>query len=174
MDWTPEVLSRTSMKNQQQLKHHLRVEEALWIRRLKCGPGKGLKEDIKTDAWTPIFGTMWSLGKGGGRGIFPCLSSLVFLPFSSSPLPYLVIFDALTLCLSPLIPFIKPSFLPPCSYHWKMIFAIEIENFGHSYVPALVLSILNTKLEYYLSCAWDDNQRYISLFYFINNIFKMG
>ncbi len=62
MDWTPEVLSSPTIKNQQQLKHHLRVEEALWIRRLKCGPGKGLNEDygsyVKTDVWTPVFSTM--------------------------------------------------------------------------------------------------------------------
>ena len=59
MNWTPEVLSRSNMKNQQQLKHHLRVEEALWIRWLDCGPGKGLNEDhgsyVRMDTWTPIF-----------------------------------------------------------------------------------------------------------------------
>ena len=62
MDWSPEVLSRANMKNPQLLKHHLRMEEALWIRRLDCGPGKGLNEDqgsyVKTDAWTPILGEM--------------------------------------------------------------------------------------------------------------------
>ena len=62
MDWKPEVLSRPAIKNPQQLKHHLRVEEALWIRRLNCGPGKGLNEDygsyVRTDAWQPIFNTM--------------------------------------------------------------------------------------------------------------------
>ena len=62
MDWTPEILSSPTIKNQQQLKHHLRVEEALWIRRLQCGPGKGLNEDfgsyVKTDVWTPVFGAM--------------------------------------------------------------------------------------------------------------------
>ena len=62
MDWTPEILSRVSMKNRNQLKHHLRVEEALWINRLDCGPGKGLNEDtgsyVKTDMWKPVFHSM--------------------------------------------------------------------------------------------------------------------
>ena len=62
MNWTPEVLSRVSDKNPQRLKHLLRVEEAMWIRRLNCGPGKGLNEDwgsyVKTDAWPPLFKTM--------------------------------------------------------------------------------------------------------------------
>ena len=62
MEWTPDVLSRVSMKNPQNLKHHLRVEEALWIRRLNCGPGKGLNEDygsyVKTDVWTSVFNEM--------------------------------------------------------------------------------------------------------------------
>ena len=62
IDWTPEVLSRVSDKNPQRLKHHLRVEEALWIRRLGCGPGKGLNEDygsyVRTDAWAPVFNSM--------------------------------------------------------------------------------------------------------------------
>ena len=61
MEWTPEVLSRASMKNQQQLQH-LRVAEALGIRRLVCGPGKGLNEDygsyVRTDAWTTVFRNM--------------------------------------------------------------------------------------------------------------------
>ena len=62
MDWTPKVLPRVNDKNQQRLKHHLRVEEALWIQRLNCGPGKGLNEDygsyVKTDAWKLVFSTM--------------------------------------------------------------------------------------------------------------------
>ena len=62
MAWTPEVLSRCSDKNPQRLKHHLKIEEALWIRRLDCGPGKGLNEDngsyVKTDAWAPVFNSM--------------------------------------------------------------------------------------------------------------------
>ena len=71
MEWTPEVLSRVNLKNRGQLKHHLRVEEALWIRRLQCGPGKGLNEDmgsyVKTDAWTPVFSTMETDGGVGRR-----------------------------------------------------------------------------------------------------------
>ena len=64
MNWTPEILSRPNTRKQtpQQLKHHLRVEEALWIRRLQCGPGKGLNEDygsyVKTDAWQTVFNHM--------------------------------------------------------------------------------------------------------------------
>ena len=62
IEWTPEVLSRVNLKDPDQLKHHLRVEEALWIRRLDCGPGKGLNEDwgsyVRTDAWAPVFATM--------------------------------------------------------------------------------------------------------------------
>ena len=66
MEWTPEVLSRVSMKDPQRLKHHLRVEEALWISRYECGPGKGLNEDtgsyVKSDAWVPVFNTMRTTG----------------------------------------------------------------------------------------------------------------
>ena len=59
IDWKPEILSKVSMKNPQQLKHHLKVEEAMWIRRLGCGPGKGLNLDngsyVKADVWAPVF-----------------------------------------------------------------------------------------------------------------------
>ena len=62
IEWEPKILSKVNIKNPGQLKHHLRVEEALWIRRLDCGPGKGLNEDygsyVKTDAWKPVFNDM--------------------------------------------------------------------------------------------------------------------
>ena len=62
IDWEPTILSRVNMKDPDRLKHHLRVEEALWIRREKCGPGRGLNEDfgsyVRTDAWAPIFEEM--------------------------------------------------------------------------------------------------------------------
>ena len=62
IDWTPEILSRPNIRDPVALKHHLRTEEALWIRRYQCGPGKGLNEDwgsyVKTDAWAPVFSSM--------------------------------------------------------------------------------------------------------------------
>ena len=62
IDWEPEILSRVSIKDPDRLKYHLRVSEALHIKREKCGPGKGLNEDygsyVKTDAWAPVFEKM--------------------------------------------------------------------------------------------------------------------
>ena len=82
MDWSPKVLSRVSDKNPQRLKHHLRVEEALWIRRLNCGPGIGLNEDygsyVKTDAC--------DLAREG-QGIFSLFWSFPPLPFCRFALP---------------------------------------------------------------------------------------
>ena len=67
INWTPEVLSRVNTKDPDRLKHHLRVSEALWIRRQKCGPGKGLNEDygsyVKTDVWAPVFESMREPGR---------------------------------------------------------------------------------------------------------------
>ena len=65
-----EVLSQSSDKNPLRLKHHLRVEEALWIRRLDCGPGKGLNEDngsyVKTDEWDSVLTTLDDAYSGRG------------------------------------------------------------------------------------------------------------
>ena len=62
IDWEPKVLSRASIKDPDCLKYHLRVSEALHIKREKCGPGKGLNEDygsyVKTDVWAPVFERM--------------------------------------------------------------------------------------------------------------------
>ena len=74
MNWTPEVLSRVSDKNPQRLKHLLRVEEAMWIRRLNCGPAKA---STKTGAHTSrqMHGHLYSrrcdLWGWGGQGFIP-------------------------------------------------------------------------------------------------------
>ena len=72
----PEILSVAKRhKTKGQLKHHLRVEESMWIRRLDCGPHKGMNEDygsyVKTDIWTPLFKRMDD-GRGG-QGFNPSL-----------------------------------------------------------------------------------------------------
>ena len=108
IDWKPEVLSRVNMKNPQLLKHHLRVEEAMWIRRLNCGPGKGLNEDhgsyVKTDVWAPIFSDLNKWPRAGTRDSFPLLQTDSLASFPSISLSPTVFFIPLnSLSLIPLL-----------------------------------------------------------------------
>ena len=54
----PEILFKSESKN----KFDLRIMEALHIRRLNCGPGKGMNEDkgsyVTTNQWQPVFNKM--------------------------------------------------------------------------------------------------------------------
>ena len=111
IDWTPEVLSCVNTKGMkpQQLSHHLKVEEALWIRRLNCGPGRGLNEDygsyVRTDAWKPILKELWtrSVRRGGMRDL-SLFGLIVFFLLSSSPFsspnlfPFLPIIPLMMTC----------------------------------------------------------------------------
>ena len=49
-------------KSKKKLGYDLKIREALEIRRNKCGPGKGLNEDmgayVKTDIWDPVLYTI--------------------------------------------------------------------------------------------------------------------
>ena len=54
----PHILHNTNDKSKNP-KFDLRVREALYIRRYKCGPGKGMNEDlgsyVTTTQWEPVF-----------------------------------------------------------------------------------------------------------------------
>ena len=54
----PHILHDTNDKSKNP-KFDLRVREALYIRRYKCGPGKGMNEDlgfyVTTTQWEPVF-----------------------------------------------------------------------------------------------------------------------
>ena len=58
----PETLCTANSKYKGALKHDLRVKEALYIRRLNCGPNKGMNEDmgsyVTTTQWAPVFNGM--------------------------------------------------------------------------------------------------------------------
>ena len=59
----PEIFSTENQKmKKDQLKHHLCVQESLFIRRYDCGPNRGMNEDwgayVKTSAWAPVFNRM--------------------------------------------------------------------------------------------------------------------
>ena len=60
--WKPQILSTSRDKNKKRHQYNLRVEESLWIRRLKAGPGQGHNIDwgsnAKTWAWTPVLNAM--------------------------------------------------------------------------------------------------------------------
>ena len=52
-------------KSKKKLAYDLKIREALEIRKNKCGPGKGLNEDmgayVKTDIWDPVLHTLDNL-----------------------------------------------------------------------------------------------------------------
>ena len=70
----------TSDDRQKNVKQDLRIMEALHIRRLNCGPGKGMKEDmglyVTTNQWQPVFNRMGG-GGGGGQGLIPSFHCIV-------------------------------------------------------------------------------------------------
>ena len=51
--------------SKKKLTYDLKIREALEIRKNKCGPGKGLNEDmgayVKTDIWDPVLHTLDNL-----------------------------------------------------------------------------------------------------------------
>ena len=53
------IVKNMQGKNKKFLSYNMRIREALEIRRHKCGPGKGLNEDmgayVKTDIWDPVL-----------------------------------------------------------------------------------------------------------------------
>ena len=53
------IVKNMQGKNKKFLSYNMRIREALEIRRHKCGPGKGLNEDmgayVKTDMWDPVL-----------------------------------------------------------------------------------------------------------------------
>ena len=57
-----DVVTTMQSKSKKKLQYDLKIREALEIRRNKCGPGKGLNEDmgayVKTDIWDPVLHTM--------------------------------------------------------------------------------------------------------------------
>ena len=61
----------TSDDRQKNVKQDLRIMEALHIRRLNCGPGRGMNEDmgsyVTTNQWQPVFNRMGGGGGGGTR-----------------------------------------------------------------------------------------------------------
>lgn len=56
------IIATAQSKSKKKLLYDLKIREALEIRRHKCGPGKGLNEDmgayVKTDIWDPVLHTM--------------------------------------------------------------------------------------------------------------------
>ena len=56
------VITTMQGKSKKKLNYDLKIREALEIRRHKCGPGKGLNEDmgsyVKTDIWDPVLHTL--------------------------------------------------------------------------------------------------------------------
>ena len=64
----PKILFNAKRKNKNP-KFDLRVSEALCIRQLNCGPGKGLKKDfgsyLTTTQWEPVFNKMRQSGGPG-------------------------------------------------------------------------------------------------------------
>ena len=56
------VITSMQSKSKKKLGYDLKIREALEIRRNKCGPGKGLNEDmgayVKTDIWDPVLYTI--------------------------------------------------------------------------------------------------------------------
>lgn len=96
------VITTMQGKKKKKLNYDLKIREALEIRRNKCGPGKGLNEDmgayVKTDIWDPVLHTldilkwyMWGRRGGGGPALslgFLSLSLLlVFSPIKPLALP---------------------------------------------------------------------------------------
>jgi hypothetical protein len=60
IDWdNPEILSCVSGKDKKKMKFDLKVQEALFIKKLNSGPNHGLNEDwgsyVKTGSWAPIL-----------------------------------------------------------------------------------------------------------------------
>ena len=57
-----DIISTMQCKSKKKLIYDLKIREALEIRRNKCGPGRGLNEDmgayVKTDIWDPALHTM--------------------------------------------------------------------------------------------------------------------
>ena len=56
------IIATAQSKSKKKLLYDLKIREALEIRLHKCGPGKGLNEDmgayVKTDIWDPVLHTM--------------------------------------------------------------------------------------------------------------------
>ena len=59
------VITSMQGKSKKKLAYDLKIREALEIRKNKCGPGKGLNEDmgayVKTDIWDPVLHTLDNL-----------------------------------------------------------------------------------------------------------------
>ena len=73
----PKILC-TSDDRKKNPKFDLRITEALHIRRLNCGPGKGMNEDwgsyVTTQQWQPVFNRMNRAGRG--QGFIPSFSQI--------------------------------------------------------------------------------------------------
>ena len=56
------VVHNMQDKNKRRLGYNMRLREALEIRHHKCGPGRGLNEDmgyyVKTDIWDTVLNSM--------------------------------------------------------------------------------------------------------------------
>ena len=120
----------------------LRVMEALHIRRLNCGPGKGMNEDmgsyVTTNQWQPILNKLVWGGEGPGIDSLFCLNQASFfitlwshaLIWSSF---WFLLFSVLSLSLSS--PFISNSHSSFCSlFPMNYDDAIIIEISGY-FVP---------------------------------------
>ena len=65
IDFDPEnatVITTMQNKSKQKLMYDLKIREAVEIRRNRCGPGRGLNEDmgayVKSDIWDPVLSTI--------------------------------------------------------------------------------------------------------------------
>ena len=56
------VVQKMQGKNKKRLGYDMRIREAIEIRKNKCGPGRGLNEDmgayVKTDIWDTVLNSM--------------------------------------------------------------------------------------------------------------------
>mgnify|MGYP001793888252 CR=1 FL=1 len=104
------VIATVQGKSKRKIVYDLKIREALEIRRQKCGPGRGLNEDmgayVKIDIWDPVLHTMdrpfwvgWATIGVGEVQPFLGSKSLSFIPSLSHPHPFVPLYFNFPLCL---------------------------------------------------------------------------